>query len=82
MCAVAYWPFGVSIPERVWGGLEPASSFSIEVLKPVFQSLRGFGVGWSVSVVMAQSSRVVVSIPERVWGGLEPERTLPCNSEG
>ena len=36
----------VSIPERVWGGLEP-------VLKrrdrnvDVFQSLRGFGVGWS-----------------------------------
>ena len=36
----------VSIPERVWGGLELASTTQITVAT-LFQSLRGFGVGWS-----------------------------------
>ncbi len=36
----------VSIPERVWGGLElEIAYFAPE--HPKFQSLRGFGVGWS-----------------------------------
>ncbi len=40
------WNSKVSIPERVWGGLE----LGIENIKSAFasfQSLRGFGVGWS-----------------------------------
>ena len=36
----------VSIPERVWGGLELSSTAYITI-DTVFQSLRGFGVGWS-----------------------------------
>ncbi len=36
----------VSIPERVWGGLEPHRPTS-EARDSAFQSLRGFGVGWS-----------------------------------
>ena len=40
----------VSIPERVWGGLEPAR-YELELVKIVlFQSLRGFGVGWSLMI--------------------------------
>ena len=37
----------VSIPERVWGGLEPADFVGVRVDAVGFQSLRGFGVGWS-----------------------------------
>ena len=37
----------------------------------LFQSLRGFGVGWSASYRKPENAVVVVSIPERVWGGLE-----------
>ena len=37
----------VSIPERVWGGLERSFPTSPTAINP-FQSLRGFGVGWSV----------------------------------
>ncbi|QQE67676.1 hypothetical protein GFS31_43890 (plasmid) [Leptolyngbya sp. BL0902] len=39
-------PQSVSIPERVWGGLERrvCTQYSLSVL---FQSLRGFGVDWS-----------------------------------
>ena len=36
----------VSIPERVWGGLEHLEALGLEIVI-VFQSLRGFGVGWS-----------------------------------
>ena len=36
----------VSIPERVWGGLERGGE-RLGVLQDRFQSLRGFGVGWS-----------------------------------
>ena len=36
----------VSIPERVWGGLEPDRQEVIDI-STLFQSLRGFGVGWS-----------------------------------
>ncbi len=41
---------GVSIPERVWGGLELERD-RLEVVPQgtEFQSLRGFGVGWSAS---------------------------------
>ncbi len=38
----------VSIPERVWGGLERTSNPpGMAAMVPRFQSLRGFGVGWS-----------------------------------
>ncbi len=36
----------VSIPERVWGGLEPRAAIEASTTE-AFQSLRGFGVGWS-----------------------------------
>ena len=36
----------VSIPERVWGGLEHMAGYKA-AYKRLFQSLRGFGVGWS-----------------------------------
>ena len=42
----------------------------------LFQSLRGFGVGWSqgrkVEILVVE----LVSIPERVWGGLERSTTI------
>ncbi len=37
----------------------------------LFQSLRGFGVGWSHIESPFDLGGQVVSIPERVWGGLE-----------
>ncbi len=37
-----------------------------------FQSLRGFGVGWSGHGFEVKVTIPEVSIPERVWGGLEP----------
>ena len=37
----------VSIPERVWGWLEPDTQLAAQLIKSKFQSLRGFGVGWS-----------------------------------
>ena len=40
----------VSIPERVWGGLE-RELHNWVVPMGLFQSLRGFGVGWSVFVI-------------------------------
>ncbi len=40
----------VSIPERVWGGLERGVIRRAWILHRSFQSLRGFGVGWSPSV--------------------------------
>ncbi len=61
---------GVSIPERVWGGLEPLA-WSEAMAEAVFQSLRGFGVGWSAIILASSGSSGFVSIPERVWGGLE-----------
>ena len=38
----------VSIPERVWGGLERAHN-QPKTRIHWFQSLRGFGVGWSAT---------------------------------
>ena len=41
----------VSIPERVWGGLERAKKYRCaSLMRASFQSLRGFGVGWSAIV--------------------------------
>ena len=45
-----------------------------------FQSLRGFGVGWSATPsgpIAWHGSGIVVSIPERVWGGLEHQHGQP-----
>ena len=44
--AIAETHYAVSIPERVWGGLEPATA-TLGYGGEMFQSLRGFGVGWS-----------------------------------
>ena len=61
----------VSIPERVWGGLEHYFLKS-SMCFSLFQSLRGFGVGWSqIDIELFLASGEYVSIPERVWGGLE-----------
>ncbi len=61
----------VSIPERVWGGLEHDFVGWVAV-EQVFQSLRGFGVGWSYTDAAIELRIFAqVSIPERVWGGLE-----------
>ena len=46
--AVIDAPGGVSIPERVWGGLEPTWGPTLKRSIRAFQSLRGFGVGWSL----------------------------------
>ena len=40
----------VSIPERVWGGLE-LEMLKAKLFELQFQSLRGFGVGWSWEVI-------------------------------
>ena len=69
--------FFVSIPERVWGWLEPLLSIVTDILNQ-FQSLRGFGVGWSGFERITQEQQEIVSIPERVWGWLEP---LPNRSQ-
>ncbi len=61
----------VSIPERVWGGLEPVGHLAGRPHR-TFQSLRGFGVGWSGAEIAESHAMGSVSIPERVWGGLEP----------
>ena len=42
----------VSIPERVWGGLEPQGRKHHSV-SGKFQSLRGFGVGWSFTDIQS-----------------------------
>ena len=60
----------VSIPERVWGGLEQCSPIAPVRIAVLFQSLRGFGVGWSLACTSSSCTQYV-SIPERVWGGLE-----------
>ena len=70
-------PENVSIPERVWGGLE-LDRGQWEGPQLVFQSLRGFGVGWSDSLGAVNGSPDSVSIPERVWGGLEPQILIDC----
>ena len=41
----------VSIPERVWGGLERDSAVNAPMTTGRFQSLRGFGVGWSAPTI-------------------------------
>ena len=71
-CRIGFLCF-VSIPERVWGGLERVKSRPSWKTASLFQSLRGFGVGWSLSLWMVWADLCQVSIPERVWGGLEPE---------
>ncbi len=50
--------YAVSIPERVWGGLERRLPFGFVSLN-LFQSLRGFGVGWSL--IRCQESCQVIS---------------------
>ncbi len=71
-------PF-VSIPERVWGGLEPSPLAHRHQNNLAFQSLRGFGVGWSSHGPPKNKGpgAPTVSIPERVWGGLERSRLRP-----
>ena len=61
----------VSIPERVWGGLEPDEYekalrfFLVSIPERVWGGLEP-DLLWA-----AQFDSQVVSIPERVWGGLE-----------
>ena len=46
----------VSIPERVWGGLEPPIAWLAKSAAWLFQSLRGFGVGWSGETIPVQET--------------------------
>ncbi len=55
MAAIAPPDRPVSIPERVWGGLEPAENPCYTAVSAVFQSLRGFGVGWSEPLKLTSS---------------------------
>ncbi len=61
----------VSIPERVWGGLEQPIEVATQELGPVSIPERVWGGLEPVGFII-QSSKKQVSIPERVWGGLEP----------
>ncbi len=60
----------VSIPERVWGGLEPSvqgsaiSRSSVSIPERVWGGLELVAIAEPVPIEP-------VSIPERVWGGLE-----------
>ncbi len=47
----------VSIPERVWGGLEPDAR-NQQCSQFLFQSLRGFGVGWSLAEQAQNQARM------------------------
>ena len=51
-----------------WSGVK---STTMSFVDDMFQSLRGFGVGWSVMQLATLAIAADVSIPERVWGGLE-----------
>ena len=53
LVAALRWGGIVSIPERVWGGLEPIGH-TPSGSQGKFQSLRGFGVGWSMIPKMEQ----------------------------
>ncbi len=50
--SIGHSPGIVSIPERVWGGLEHRIDLN-QTISGQFQSLRGFGVGWSGAIVAA-----------------------------
>ena len=60
----------VSIPERVWGGLEPIPSNNYSEYADVSIPERVWG-GLEPSMAAAIACCRLVSIPERVWGGLE-----------
>ncbi|QQE67656.1 hypothetical protein GFS31_43690 (plasmid) [Leptolyngbya sp. BL0902] len=72
-CPLADCP--VSIPERVWGGLElllggnPFIIHLVSIPERVWGGLERFRHGCRIRIVS-------VSIPERVWGGLEPAKTV------
>ena len=65
----------VSIPERVWGGLEHLSQAMLPGLDDVSIPERVWG-GLEPAIPTLKASLVDVSIPERVWGGLELQLTL------
>ncbi len=52
-----------------WVGAGLELAFTLQEV--TFQSLRGFGVGWSIVSKVTRLRLIAVSIPERVWGGLE-----------
>ncbi len=61
----------VSIPERVWGGLERMVHQPKRNLPCVSIPERVWG-GLEQDLHRAALQSTQVSIPERVWGGLEP----------
>ena len=65
----------VSIPERVWGGLELPEV--VGNIRLIFVSIpeRVWG-GLELDGGEGGASGEDVSIPERVWGGLEPQGEL------
>ena len=64
----------VSIPERVWGGLEPAFREIIQPFLLVSIPERVWG-GLERAHPVGHGHCHLVSIPERVWGGLEQDLT-------
>ncbi len=60
----------VSIPERVWGGLERDHGFGVELAPAVSIPERVWG-GLEPVDKDCGVPLIYVSIPERVWGGLE-----------
>ena len=62
----------VSIPERVWGGLERANLNRAQNPSHVSIPERVWG-GLERKLNPNAARRDSVSIPERVWGGLEPQ---------
>ena len=69
-------PKGVSIPERVWGGLEPDIAPLGRIDRCVSIPERVWG-GLEPREFRPSHPRRRVSIPERVWGGLEPPMPMP-----
>ena len=71
----------VSIPERVWGGLEPLGISGVNSGPVVSIPERVWGGLERWEFKMARFNELV-SIPERVWGGLElhPRGTASCPS--
>ena len=64
----------VSIPERVWGGLEPVLATVRRPYAHVSIPERVWG-GLEPKYHALIHLKGCVSIPERVWGGLEPSQS-------
>ena len=71
----------VSIPERVWGGLEHEKLKAYFEGNPVSIPERVWG-GLEQVLAIESLPYLLVSIPERVWGGLERGHHLGAIAAG